>query len=489
METSRRGFLLGTAATAATVAVVSSCSPTIPSRGVPGFSHSVASGDPHPDSVVLWTRLDPVGRTGLVAVTWEVAADEAFSGVLARGVAQTSAIRDWTVNVVARGLSDGRTYWYRFVDDVGNVSPVGRTRTAPLGPVDRLRFGVAACSNFAYGNFHAYGHLAERLDLDAWIHLGDYVYEYANPGAGETYGEYRLNDPVNETLSLSDYRRRYACYRADADLQELHRLHPVIHVWDDHEFADDPFVGGAANHQPGDGDWNLRIAAALQAYSEWMPTRLDGNRIHRTLHYGDLATIVGVDRQRRFLWPEANDGDLYLGREQFDWLDGQLGSVTSDWSVLAQQTTFAATGPNRRSGGWGERDRGRVLSTLRPTGSDLVVLTGDIHRFHAIDVLDDPDAYVPGTGDGVAAVEFASGSISSPGSNGSGAGPQVRWTSGDHRGYAVVDLTPDRVQSDFFGFPDPEKLLAARPQERWLGGFTSRRGAPGLVRATRPADA
>jgi len=210
--------------------------------------------------------------------------------------------------------------------------------------------------------------MAARDDLDAWIHLGDYTYEYANPGAGETYGEYRINDPVNEIRPLSDYRRRYACYRADADLQELHRLHPVIHVWDDHEFADDPFIGGASNHQAEDGDWNLRVAAALQAYSEWMPTRLDGNLIYRTLRHGDLATIVGVDRQRRFIWPEPDDGDLYLGRAQFDWLDSQLGAVTSDWTVLAQQSTFAATAPNRRSGGWGERDRGRVLTRSASSG-------------------------------------------------------------------------------------------------------------------------
>ena len=487
METTRRGFLLGTAAAASSLAIVSSCAPTIPNRGVAGFSHAVASGDPHPDSVVLWTRLDPSGRSGTVPVTWQVADNETFGNVVAQGAATTSEARDWTVNVVAGGLTGGRTYWYRFIDDVGNTSPPGRTRTAPSGSVERLRFGVASCSNYAFGNFHAYGHMAARDDLDAWIHLGDYIYEYANPGAGETYGEYRINDPVNEIRSLSDYRRRYACYRADADLQELHRLHPVIHVWDDHEFADDPFIGGASNHQAEDGDWNLRVAAALQAYSEWMPTRLDGNRIYRTLRYGDLATIIGVDRQRRFIWPEPDDGDLYLGRAQFDWLDGQLDAVTSDWTVLAQQTTFAATAPNRRSGGWGERDRGRVLARSASSGSDLVVLTGDIHRFHAIDVLDDPAAYVPGGSAGTAAVEFAAGSISSPGSNGSGFGSQVRWTSGDKRGYLVVDLTPERVQSDFFGFPDPEKLLARRPAERWLNGFTSRRGEPGLQLAPFPA--
>ncbi len=465
---------------------MSACAPIAPAQAVPGFSHGVASGDPHPDSVVLWTRLDPSGRSGATDVVWQVATDDTFTAVVASGSATTGGFRDWTVNLVAAGLTPGTRYAYRFVDDAGNVSPVGRTRTAPTGSVDRLRFAVASCSNYAFGNFHAYGHMAARSDLDAWIHLGDYIYEYANPGAGETYGEYRLLDPVTEIRTLSDYRRRYAHYRSDPDLQTLHRLHPMIHVWDDHEFADDPFIGGAGNHQAEDGDWNDRIAAALQAYSEWMPTRLDGNRIFRTLRFGDLATIVGVDRQRRFLWPEPDDGDLYLGREQFDWLDGQLGTVTSRWAVLAQQTTFGATGPNRRSGGWGERDRSRVLSAVAPSGADLVVLTGDIHRFHAIDVLDDPDSYDRSTGAGVGAVEFAAGSISSPGGNGSGNGPQVRWTSGDQRGYLVVDLTPERVQSDFFGFPDPEKLLARRPAERWLGGFSSRHGAPGLRQASAP---
>jgi phosphodiesterase/alkaline phosphatase D-like protein len=474
------------AAAGGTIAI-SACAPRPAAPGIPGFSHGVASGDPHPDSVVIWTRLDPVGRSAPTTVTWQVTADERGDAVVTQGVATTGGDRDWTINVVADGLRPSSTYWYRFTDDAGNRSPVGRTRTAPVGGVDRLRFAVASCSNYAFGNFHAYGHMAARDDLDAWIHLGDYIYEYANPGSGETYGEYRLLDPSTEIRSLADYRRRYAHYRSDPDLQELHRRSPMIHVWDDHEFADDPFVGGASNHQAEDGNWTLRVAAALQAYSEWMPTRLDGNRIFRTLRYGDLATIVGVDRQRRFLWPEADDGDLYLGREQFAWLDGQLGSVTSDWTVLMQQTTFGATSPNRRSGGWGERDRGRVLTSLGASGSDLLVLTGDIHRFHAIDVLSDPSGYDRSTGRGVAAVEFAAGSVTSPGSNGSDFGPQVRWTSGDQRGYAVIDLTPERSQCDFFGFPDPEKLLARRPAERWLGGFTSRRGAPGLVQAGTPA--
>jgi alkaline phosphatase D len=485
--TSRRRFLAGTAATAGGVVAAVSCAPSTPARPVPGFSHSVASGDPQSDSVVLWTRLDPSGRAATADVIWEVATDESFARVVAHGTATTGGFRDWTVNLIADGLAPGARYCFRFVDDGGNVSPIGRTRTAPSGSVDHLRFAVASCSNYAFGNFHAYGHMARRTDLDAWIHLGDYIYEYANPGAGETYGEYRLLDPVHEIRSLSDYRRRYAHYRADPDLQELHRLHPMIHVWDDHEFADDPFIGGAGNHQPEDGDWNQRIAAALQAYSEWMPTRLDGNRIFRTLRFGDLATIVGVDRQRRFLWPEADDGDLYLGREQFDWLDTQLAATTTEWTVLAQQTTFGATGTNRRSGGWGDADRGRVLSSLAPSASDLVVLTGDIHRFHAIDILEAPDAYDRLTGAGVGAVEFAAGSVTSPGGNSSGDGPQVRWTSGDQRGYVLVDLTAERVQADFFGFPDPEKLLARRPAERWLGGFTSDRGSPGLRQAFRPA--
>ena len=482
----RRGFLKGSVLGAAGLALpaMAGCSPTPPLDTTGVFTHGVASGDPHADSVVLWTRVQVPPTAEPVQVRWSIGTEPTVAGPVASGTTTTDAARDGTVKVVAGGLTGSTTYYYRF-DVAGAASPIGRTRTAPSGDADRLRFGVASCSNYGYGNFHAYRHLLRRNDLDAVIHLGDYIYEYASPGFGETYGEARNLIPRHEIVSLDDYRARYGHYRADPDLQELHRQHPMIHVWDDHEFADDPFVGGAANHQPSNGDWSARVAAALQAYTEWMPTRIDGNRIFRTLEYGSLARIIGVDRQRRFLWPESADAGEYLGREQAAWLDARIAETDSRWLVLAQQTTFGPTAPNLVGGGWTAADRARVLGAVAATPSDLVVLTGDIHRFHALDVVDDPAAYDPATGAGSAAVEFAAGSISSPGSPAVGVGRSMRWNTGFTCGYAVVDLTPERVECDFYGFADLAKLLGFLPDERWLAGFGAAHGAPTLVGRNR----
>ena len=485
--TSRRRFLQGTAVGGAAAALVplSGCAPSAPRDTTGVFTHGVASGDPHATSVVLWTRVQPQSGVESIEVRWIVGTDESLHDPVASGVAVTGPWRDWTVKVVAEGLPPGATLHYGFELD-GVRSEVGRTRTAPDGPVERLRFGVASCSNYGYGNFHAYRHLLRRSDLDAVIHLGDYIYEYASAGFGETYGEARTLVPPHEIVTLADYRARYGHYRADPDLQELHRRHPIIHVWDDHEFADDPFIGGASNHQPGDGDWSARVAAALRAYDEWMPTRLDGNRIYRTLEYGPLARIIGVDRQRRFLWPEPDDGDRYLGREQSEWLDERLGEADQSWTILAQQTTFGATSPDLVSGGWNPADRNRVLDTISARPSDLVVLTGDIHRFHAVDVVRDPAVYDPATGSGSAAVEFACGSISSPGSSSINPGPAVRWNQGFTCGYAVLDVTDERVQCDYWGFFDLAKLLGHLPNEEWLAGFTASAGRPHLSPAAHP---
>lgn len=478
----RRQFLAGSVLGAAGLALpaLTSCSPTPPLPTDGAFTHGVASGDPHADSVVLWTRVRPPLDSGPVEVRWVISSDPSLSSPAASGVTFTDGSRDWTVKVVADNLLGGTTYYYGFIAQ-GVASPLGRTRTAPAGAVDRLRFGVASCSNYGYGNFHAYRHLLNRHDLDAVIHLGDYIYEYASPGSGETYGDARNLIPRHEIVSVDDYRARYGHYRADPDLQELHRQHPLIHVWDDHEFADDPFIGGAANHQPLDGDWSARVAAALQAYTEWMPTRINGNRIFRTLDYGPLARIIGIDRQRRFLWPDSADSGEYLGAEQSAWLDNRIAESDSNWLLLAQQTTFSPTGPDHRTGGWPAGDRGRILRGLSQRPSDLVVLTGDIHRFHAVDVVTDPTTYDSTTGVGSAAVEFSAGSITSPGSNATGIGRSVRWNSGFKRGYAVIDLTPERVECDFYGFADLAKLQRSLPDEQWLAGFGAAHGAPHLV--------
>ena len=479
-HTSRRGFLLGAAGTGAGLALSSlaGCTPAPDVAGTGPFRHGVASGDPDTHSVVLWTRTEPTTDGGsCVELTWQVATDDTFTRIVSQGTINATAERDWTAKVIAGGLDAGRKYHYRFIAPSG-ISPVGRTKTTPTAGAERLRLGVVSCSNYGYGNFYAYRNLARRTDLDAIVHLGDYLYEYASQGYGETYGDYRPLDPPHEILTLEDYRRRYALYRRDPDLAELHRQFAMIHSWDDHEFADDPYVGGAANHQPAqDGDWATRVANALRAYDEWMPTRLDGNRIFRTVEFSDLARLVLVDRQRRFIWPEPDDGDLYLGREQFDWLDRRLAETRADWLLLGTGTTFGSTDADLVGGGWGRRDRSRVFDGVAKADTDnLVVLSGDTHRALALTLVDDPAAFARNR-TGTAGIELSCGSITSPGSDLGEPGAAVRWNSGGNRSYLVLDINRDRMVSEFYGFGDLSKYLSFAPNEDLLARFTTATGS------------
>jgi alkaline phosphatase D len=483
MSVSRRNFLRGTAAAGAGLALpgLAACVPE-GSATVPPYRYGVASGDPDTTSVVLWTHHEPLAlSTAPIDLTWEVATDAAFANIIGFGTTTAQAARDYTVKVIAGGLAPGTTYYYRFTSSAGR-SPVGRTRTAPSGSVARLRFGFAACSNYAEGYFHSYRHLAARNDLDAVVHLGDYIYEYGGTST-------RSVDPQAEAVTLADYRRRYAWHRADADLRELHRQHPMICIWDDHEFANDPYVGGAQNHQPAtEGSWSTRVAAALQAHAEWMPTRVENDLAYRALRYGPLATLVVVDRQRRNIAPQADDGTLYLGKAQFDWLDTTLTGSSAKWLVLATQSPFASITAAMTGEGYGDRDRARVLDKFvaGPAGN-LVVASGDFHKFRALDVPRTPANYNATTGAGSTAVEVTVGSITSAGVTDAVVGPQVRYSAGDVRGYALMTLTPTAMQTDFYGFDDALKRSSSLPAERWLAGFRSLDGSARLTRATSPA--
>ena len=215
-----------------------------------------------------------------------------------------------------------------------------------------------------------------------------------------------------------------------------------------------------------------------------MPTRVDDTRIYRTVEFGDLARLVLTDRQRRFIWPAADDGDLYLGREQFDWLDARLAETTSQWVVLGAQTTFGSTDPDMVTGGWGRRDRGRVYDQLAAGGSEnLVVISGDTHRALALDLVTDTSRYFAGTG-GTAGVELSCGSISSPGSDLLQPGPAVRWNSGFNRTYLLLDITPEMTRSEFYGFFDLAKYLPFSPGEELLASFATRAGSNQLGSTT-----
>jgi alkaline phosphatase D len=255
-----------------------------------GFTHAVASGEPAQDSVLLWTRYVPASG-GAVELRAEIAETPDFARVVSGGAQITGPWRDHTAKITVDGLQPGRIYHYRFIAPDGSMSPVGRTKTLPAGDMARrFRAAIFSCSNMPFGYFNAYGHAAARDDLDCLVHLGDYFYEYrtGNYPAPVDQVAGRVPQPAGELIHLADYRLRYASYRADPDLQKLHLGWPMIVQWDDHESANDSWEGGAENHQPDEGDWLARKAAAIQAYREWMPV---SDEPWKAYDIGSLATL------------------------------------------------------------------------------------------------------------------------------------------------------------------------------------------------------
>lgn len=265
------------------------------------FTHGVASGDPLADRVILWTRVVPAdGRDRKIDVTWQIASDENFDELVTQGRAKAGPAADYTVKVDAAGLSPDQSYFYRFTAG-GHVSAVGRTNTLPATGTADVRLAVVSCSNYPQGYFHVYREIAGR-DVAAVLHLGDYIYEYpagrySNEKMTQEHG--REVKPKGEVIALDDYRMRYGLYRSDPDLQTVHAAHPFICVWDDHEITNDTWKTGAENHNEGEGPFEERKKAALQAYHEWLPIREradgDRNKIYRSFELGDLATLIMLD--------------------------------------------------------------------------------------------------------------------------------------------------------------------------------------------------
>ena len=488
----------------------------------PVFRHGVASGDPLADRVILWTRVTPKSPTDAPSVSWQMARDPKMAQVVARGEMQTGAARDFTVKVDVTGLNPGTPYYYRF-ESTGARSAIGRTRTLPAAGVARIRLGVVSCSNLPQGYFNAYACLARRADIDAVLHLGDYLYEYANAQYGDGTKFNRIPAPNKEMVALQDYRERHAQYKADPDSQEIHRQHPFIVIWDDHEFTNNAWKGGAENHDPGEGegDWWARRAAAEQAYYEWMPIREDAQtrqgRIYRTFRFGDLATLLMLDtrvvgRDAQALRDDTTTieqpGRQLLGAEQEGWLAEQL--VTSvrtkaPWTVLGQQVMFApqtaagvrASNPDSWDGY--RSSRARVFDMIeRARVSNFAVLTGDVHSSWAYDLPRRPhDGYDKATGKGSLGVEFAGTSVTSPSNLGSGptgeqqlldamaARPHLHYVDGRYRGYFVLDLTRERLQADYYAV---KTVFDRTTEERFAKGFISEAGRNHLVEASTPAQ-
>ncbi len=275
-----------------------------PAPGASQFRHGVASGDPDASSLVIWTRVTPAASAPdrPLTVTWRLAPDPAFTGIAATGKAVAGPAADFTVKVLVGGLKPGQTYFYDFTVD-GETSPTGRTRTLPTGALDRLGIALASCSNYAYGHFNAYDAIAKDPQVDVVLHTGDYIYEYGAGEWGDDVGTLlgRRHQPPHETVTLADYRQRHAQYKSDRGAQAMHAAHPFVACWDDHESTNNPWMGGAQNHQPDtEGDWATRRAASIQAYFEWMPVREPGPGrsradFWRVYRFGDLATLVTLE--------------------------------------------------------------------------------------------------------------------------------------------------------------------------------------------------
>jgi alkaline phosphatase D len=517
---SRRDFMTATAVAIGSVPIVGVDRIFARQGSEAVFRHGVASGDPLRDRVVLWTRVTPGHPDEIVDVAWMVATDAGMSRPIARGALRTAAGTDHTVKVDALALEPGRTYYYRFAAR-GVRSPVGRTRTLPARPTRSIRLALASCSNLPFGFFNVYGRIAARGDLDAVLHLGDYIYEYANnqygsraEGDGRPFG--RVPFPDRETVTLDDYRARYAQYREDPDLQAAHRQHPFIVVWDDHESANNSWAGGAQNHDPTEGAWADRRAAAMRAWREWMPVRVPPGAesgIERRFAFGDLADLMMLDTRLAGRDQQAAAGDVaamesrsrqLLGRAQEEWLSENLrDSVAAGkpWQLLGQQVMFAPQAPGGTPAGstdsWeGYRAaRGRVFDMAAGARvKHLMVLTGDVHSSWAYDLARDPFTaarYDPTTGRGAVGTEIVTPAVTSP--NGltpdrvaalQAARPHLKYVTGRYRGYVVLDITRERLQADWWSVPTIAERSAAEAFEK---GMVSAAGQPCLTDAGSPA--
>ena len=448
------------------------------------FTLGVASGDPLPDGVVLWTRLapDPLNGGGMpphsVPVKWELATDQNFRNIIQRGTELARPDLGHSIHVEVSGLKANAVYYYRF--KCGNeLSPVGKTKTLPpVGTsVSSLNFAFVSCQQFEHGYYTAYQHLAKE-DLDLVFHLGDYIYEYGPNEYIASTGNVRTHSGP-EIKTINDYRNRYAQYRSDEHLKAAHAAFPWIVTWDDHEVENN-----YANVIPEKGqsveEFIVRRAAAYQAYYEHMPLRKStmpqgaDMKIYRDFEYGDLASFFVLDT-RQYRDDQAN-GDTsspqtdesldpkrtLMGTEQEQWLFNKLDQSKAGWNVLAQQIFFAqrnygtAAKPKYSMDAWDGYPAARqhVLDYAKSKQlNNMMVLTGDVHASWAANLIEDfndPNSRIFGA-------EFVGTSITSGGDGADkradtdkilGLNPHIKFFN-DYRGYVRCRVTPERWQADY----------------------------------------
>ncbi|WP_341207344.1 alkaline phosphatase D family protein [uncultured Sphingomonas sp.] len=482
-----------------------------------GFTHGVASGEPTASSVLVWTRYRRRGAP--VPLRVELASDPGFRRIAARGVAVADPEADWTARTVLTGLEPGQRWFYRFHGPDGAMSPTGRTATLPDGLPPRFTMAVFSCANLPFGWFNAYAHAARDPAVDLAVHLGDYIYEYARgtyPSAAQALPG-RTIEPAGEAVHLADYRARYASYRCDPDLAALHARVPWLAVWDDHEFADNAWTGGAYNHDPAtEGDWRLRRDAAARAWREWMPvsdvnrwgvrdvgtlaslmsleTRTTGRTVEADFYPLQMPVEGRMDRLTTFREGEWMRPDRrMLGEAQEAWLlrEMRASARRTRYQILIQSVPMGISVMPDAALGWtpvgGDtaRDevallvdagrvgvpmnmdnwngypaqRERVLRAARDADARLIVLSGDSHNAWSYRLCDSRGHK--------AGVELAVPSVTSPGfeswfpqedpavvSQALVAGnSELQWADTSHRGYGRVCLTPAAATLEWWRSP------------------------------------
>ena len=485
------------------------------------FYHGVASGDPLAHQVIIWTRITPE-QHGSIVVDWQIGLDSCMTEIVQEGQTTTGPIRDYTVKVDVSGIAPEQTYFYQF-QALGRKSPIGRTRTAPVGKTDHLRFAVASCANFQHGYFNAYARIAERDDLDAVLFLGDYLYE--DGIVDEEYGplKSRLHVPQTVLHALDEYRKRHAFYKLDPDLRLVHSRHPFIAIWDDHELIDDCHTKGSREHsEKTDGDWEERREAASRAYFEWMPVREPNHnsdyRLFRSFRYGNLVEIIMLDTRhegRQAQLESSNDPSLFnsdrsmLGKEQLRWFLTKLEESPALWKIVGSQVVMSQIRGVKNLDAWDgypvERDK--ILHWIEHKHlQNVVFVTGDVHVSIASDLTRRPfdrSSYDSKTGDGGLAVEFTAPSIASANLNELYRLPprnyrtvvaeqalyllngHVKMAEFDNHGYFVLDITSERSQADWYFV---KTIRRPNDAERWWSSWKVMNGKSRLSPSDKPSS-
>lgn len=484
------------------------------------FYHGVESGDPAESQVIIWTRVTPdTGMVGNVDVFWQIATDTNFTNIVNYGKVVATDAEHYCVKVDVCNLQPSTYYYYMF-NALGRNSIMGRTKTAPAANADpdNVRFGVVSCASWEHGYFNAYESLSRTNNIDAVVHLGDYIYEYAAGDYGSNISG-RSYEPPTETVTEVGYELRYSQYKLDKQLQRIHQLYPFITVWDDHETANDAWKGGAENHSPGtEGSYADRKYNSTNTYFKWMPLRkpdpLDTIRIFRKLRYGKLLDLIMLDTR---LYDrdeqdasESNDSTHHLlGPVEMAWFTNQLADTATRWKIIGNQVMFAPLevfGSPVNNDQWDgyNYERQQVQNFIMNNNvKDVVILTGDIHTSWANDV---PGAnYNSNTGAGSVCVEFVGSSVTSANSPlpvGSNIikslNPHMKYIDLSNKGYYVLDVMKTKAQADYTYVSTVSSLGATNVQgpsyyvndnERFLRQGTAVTNAPVIPAPMPPLNA